>query len=515
MSGKENYYANHGQIIQDVRRYVKRSKIEQELLNRTLKDVHGSTNLVGMPRTGKSSIIYQTYLKNKNEYFAQNKIIIINLSMNEFDDAKQFFLRIAQLIMKFLKERQIDDDYLNSIYSMMPDSSDIYFELQMLLEAVRSDIGRIVCIIDEFDYSQRLFKDYPSGFNKLRELAYQPETDVTFVFVSRRLVRELVDSVGLTSPLVNILGSPIYVTPFDEVEFQEYLDKAADFGLELSDADRTNLMTITGKIPYLLDLLMYEYCNYDGKMKIKEIYEMKKGTLLEEFNHLSNLLQDQDLLKTLFMLLAKTEDNLDRAKLKTLTNYGLIIDDKQQYHFFSKEYQRYLYLKKQMMQFDELWKITERKLRNLMAMILKEIYGQDWEKKILERYSSLLKEANKTKDRMQRDFIMDNSMYDFQVDFSIVDSTNTSTLFQLYANEYDFFEPIFKVSYDEFIRITDDIVKTRNRFAHNNEEVLDPNFIDKVKNEVINLLDRINDYLKYPDNYPSVKDILYNKLVNL
>ena len=92
MSGKENYYANHGQIIQDVRRYVKRSKIEQELLNRTLKDVHGSTNLVGMPRTGKSSVIYQTYLKNKNEYFAQNKIITMNLSMNEFDDAKQFFL---------------------------------------------------------------------------------------------------------------------------------------------------------------------------------------------------------------------------------------------------------------------------------------------------------------------------------------------------------------------------------------------------------------------------------------
>ena len=56
----ENIYEDFGRVMSDNKRYISRS-LEVDIINRVFGGNFGSYSLVGLPRVGKTSMIYKLF----------------------------------------------------------------------------------------------------------------------------------------------------------------------------------------------------------------------------------------------------------------------------------------------------------------------------------------------------------------------------------------------------------------------------------------------------------------------
>ena len=219
---------------------------------------------------------------------------------------------------------------------------------------------------------ENFFSDFAEGFNILRELAYQPETNVTFIFVSRRMVTELESSADI-STLANILGKPIYVKGYNEEELEEYYSRNELYGVSITDEDKAKVLEITGAQPYWLDILMYHYVENEGRNKdFESLFNENSGVLYNEYERLMSLLDEQHLLNKLYQIVIGPAYDYTKADVQKLYDYGLIGIENKQATLQSKKLLEYMRMKEATFDFYPLWNKTERRMRNLLKYKLKE-----------------------------------------------------------------------------------------------------------------------------------------------
>lgn len=322
----QNIFAGYGKIVTgDL--YVHRKKLETELCNRTINyDTYGSVSVIGMQRMGKSSLVYNTIVKKAGDYY-KNGIIIINCSMNNFADPESFFKGIINAIYEVLEEYDNIDIKIERRYNKVSESTlkdGCVKNIQSFFRLLLKNGKRVICVIDEFDHSRKLFADFNEGFNVLRELAYQPETNVTFVFVSRRMVTEL-ESTADISTLANILGKPIYVTGYNEEELKDYYIRNEKHGIFVSDENKEQILNITGAQPYWLDILMYHYVESSAENRnFESLFNENSGVLYNEYERLMSILDEQHLRDKLYQIVIGPAYDYTKADVQKLYDYGLI-----------------------------------------------------------------------------------------------------------------------------------------------------------------------------------------------
>jgi len=300
----QNIFAGYGKIVTG-ELYIHRESLEKELKNRTLNyDVYGSVSIVGMQRMGKSSLVYNTLISEAEHYYSKG-IIIVSCSMNNFATPESFFKGMIDIIYEeFENHEDIDmkiERKYNKIRELQLEDGGIK-NIQSFFKLIKKLGKRVILVIDEFDHSRKLFDKYPEGFNVLRELAYQPETNVTFIFVSRRMITEL-ESVAEISTLANILGKPIYVKNYSDNELIEYFNRNKNYGIEISEEDKLKIVNITGAQPYWMDILMYHYIEAkDSKKDFESIFNETNGVLYSEYERFMILLDEQHLLNKLYQI---------------------------------------------------------------------------------------------------------------------------------------------------------------------------------------------------------------------
>lgn len=480
----QNIFAGYGKIMTgDL--YVHRKNLEDELCNRTVNyETYGSVSIVGMQRMGKSSLVYNTLIAKADDYYNKG-IIISSCSMNSYHTPESFFKGIVDGVYDIIKDHDDVDVKIERRYSNVSKTSlkdGCVKNIQSFFKLLLQYGKRVICVIDEFDHSRSLFSEFAEGFNILRELAYQPETNVTFVFVSRRMITEL-ESAADISTLANILGKPIYVTGYSDNEFQAYLERNEKYGIKISEDDQNLLLEMTGAQPYWLDILMYQYMeNEKADKNFEQIFNDNCGVLYNEYERLLKLLDEQKLLDKLYQIVVGPAFNYSRADVQKLYDYGIINISNEKAVLRSSKLLEYMQMKEFTFDFYPLWNKTERRMRNLLKFKLKEKYGEAWEEKIKDIYivpnchpmslggyltaaSALQKKVSNQKD-----------LYIQNVTYSIVEALTTAGLFAFYVKEYASFQDIFGMDKNEFSKITAHLTKARNPYQHNNDDLIDPAF---------------------------------------
>ena len=482
-----NSFAGYGKIGTG-ESYIHRRELETELENRTLNYQNfGSVSVVGMQRMGKSSLAYNVFSARADEYYPKG-ILITSVSMNNYSNADSFFRGIVDSVYELIDDNDGVDVRLEKRYQRVAESKlsdggvkSIQGFFKYLLKSQR----RVICVIDEFDYSRKIFAEFPEGFNILRELAYQPETNVTFVFISRRMVSELEASTGI-STLANILGKPIYVKSYSDEDIRLYFSRLSKAGIRLSEDEKKELREITGYQPYWCDLIMNYYCNsVNAGISLDDVFDRNRGVLYTEYENMMKLLEEQSLLSPMFQIILGPAYDYTQSDVQKLYDYGIVHFENSRAKAISEKFYDYLKLREGSFDFYPLWNRTERNLRMLMKAKLREKYGENWEQRIKAAYirpgtddgcqmtlSKFLRYAVDLQSRVERQ----TDLYIQNASFSIVEGLTTAGLFALYIREYSLFEPVFSMTKDEFRKMTDHIAKARNPYQHNNDNLIDPAF---------------------------------------
>lgn len=485
----QNIFAGYGKIVTG-KLYIHRKALESELCSRTIKyDTYGSVSVVGMQRMGKSSLVYNTIVKKAEDYYDKG-IVIINCSMNNFANPEAFLKGIVDIVYEALESHNGIDHKIERRYNRVVESDleeGCVKNIQGFFKHLLKSGKRVVCVIDEFDYSRKLFANFSEGFNILRELAYQPETDVTFIFISRRMVTELESSADISS-LANILGKPIYVKGYNDEELEDYYKRNENFNISVSDENKKQVLNITGAQPYWLDILMYHFVeSKNGNRDFESLFNANSGVFYNEYERFMSLLKEQHLLDKLFQIVIGPAYDYTKADVQKLFDYGLIRIENEQATLHSKKLFEYMRMKEGTFDFYPLWNKTERRMRNLLKYKLEKKYGLEWEDEIKKRYiisgchpmslSGYLTSALGLQNRVkkQKDLYIQNASY------SIIEALTTAGLFAFYVKEYKLFECVFGDDRAEFIRITKHLTRARNPYQHNNDDLMEPAFKNLTK----------------------------------
>ncbi|MBQ3335309.1 MAG: AAA-like domain-containing protein [Eubacteriaceae bacterium] len=425
-----------------------------------------------------------TIVKKAEDYYERG-IIIINCSMNSFANPESFFKGIVDTVYEVLEDYDDIDVKIERRYNKVVEATleeGCVKNIQSFFKLLLKSGKRVICVIDEFDHSRKLFSNFSEGFNILRELAYQPETDVTFIFISRRMIAELESSAGI-STLANILGKPIYVKGYNDEELEDYYLRNEIYGISISEADKEQVLNITGSQPYWLDILMYHYVQSAGENKdFESLFNENCGVFYNEYERLLTLLDEQHLLEKLYQIVIGPAYDYTKADVQKLYDYGIIGIENGQATLQSKKLLEYMEMKEGVFDFYPLWNRTERRMRNLLKYKLKEKYGDTWEEQIKELYikpechhmslggylSTALDLQNKVSN--QKDLYIQTASY------SIIEALTTAGLFAFYVKEYKLFQTALGMDKNEFSKITAHLTKARNPYQHNNDDLIDPAF---------------------------------------
>ncbi|MCR4791795.1 MAG: hypothetical protein K5871_03530 [Lachnospiraceae bacterium] len=490
----ENIYADYGNII-NTSRYINREEAEAQVRARLLdNDAFGSMGLVGTQRIGKSSLAENVFKKNRKELL-KDKVMVLDLVMYNYNTPDSFFRAIADQAFEILEDLDEVTSKLERRYNRIADSSVEETggeRIRSFFKQVVSEMGyRVICIIDEFDYSKKLFKDYPEGFFVLRELAYQPENKIGFLFLSRHLMAELEAGVGFdVSNFSNILLNA-YLSEYTDGELDKYFANLASAGVEVTDEIRNQYLDITGRIPFWMDILSFHYINSlenGDDESLYEIFEDHQEVFYGEFQKFFALLEDQDLLKALYqVVLGPMGDDATPRQITRLKNYGLIDGDEETgFRTISKYFRRFMVMKEQTVDFYPLWNRTEKLLRMTGAAGLKKKYGDDWEADLENVHVKPDDSANghgnyKTigdhilgAKRQIDDMKRKTAVYEIDAsEINLLNGTTTGGLASILKAEYnDCFRDVFRMPLGEFSPLIDKLTAARNPYDHNNDNLI-------------------------------------------
>jgi hypothetical protein len=403
-----NPFADNAGIVTG-NRFVGRQSEINEIHTRVLGELYGNLAIVGLPRIGKSSLVWNALVPLKEELI-QERHILAYISISSGDNAVNFFKGLALAVLdeiEFEKElvdifRRLEGIY-NDIKSNKNDRFDFLNQVKKFFKFCKRSNLRTTFILDEFDYSENIFS--VADFQFLRELSTLPETKICLVTVSRRTIQELEPENGAISNFYGVF-SELRLQLFSENDLKAYWQIVENLGLEVSEEYKKEVFYFVGSHPYWLDMVNYHIFNGMKAEKksslelLSEIGSELKKFLWDNYDDIISLM-DKECLKCHFIqAVVGPVVNLTQMSIERLTKYGLIqpFSAREKYGtYFQSLIDAGLanendisynsisthlndYLKQKEIEFDiwALWNEAEHQVRNLITVHLKEKYGADW-----------------------------------------------------------------------------------------------------------------------------------------
>jgi len=403
-----NPFADNAGIVTG-NRFVGRQFEIDEIHTRVLGELYGNLAIVGLPRIGKSSIVWNALIPLK-EKMLHEKHILAYISISSGDSAVNFFKGLALAILDEIEfEKELVDIIrrLRSIYNDIKSSQNDRFEFLNQVKKFfkfckRSDL-RTTFILDEFDYSENIFT--VADFQFLRELSTLPETKICLVTVSRRTIQELEPENGAISNFYGVF-SELRLQLFSENDISAYWQRVESLGLEVSEEYKKEVFYFVGSHPYWLDMVNYHVFNGTKAEKkssielLSEIGSELKKFLWDNYDDIISLMEKEGLKSHFIQAVVGPVVNLTQMGIERLTKYGLVqpilarekygtnfqtlIDaglvNESDISYNSLSIHLNDYLKQKETEFDiwALWTEAEHQVRNLIKIYLKEKYGDDW-----------------------------------------------------------------------------------------------------------------------------------------
>lgn len=514
-----NPFADNAGIVTG-NRFVGRQFEIDEIHTRVLGELYGNLAIVGLPRIGKSSIVWNALIPLK-EKMLHEKHILAYISISSGDSAVNFFKGLALAILDEIEfEKELVDIIrrLRSIYNDIKSSQNDRFEFLNQVKKFfkfckRSDL-RTTFILDEFDYSENIFT--VADFQFLRELSTLPETKICLVTVSRRTIQELEPENGAISNFYGVF-SELRLQLFSENDISAYWQRVESLGLEVSEEYKKEVFYFVGSHPYWLDMVNYHIFNgmkAEKKSSIEllsEIGSELKKFLWDNYDDIISLMEKEGLKSHFIQAVVGPVVNLTQMGIERLTKYGLVqpilarekygtnfqtlIDaglvNESDISYNSLSIHLNDYLKQKETEFDiwALWTEAEHQVRNLIKIYLKEKYGNDW------RDSFILANPRKENDifRLEDMRTRNKKTFGNSASDNLVNYTYPQDMWNCFiSSDWTWFQRILagqQANWREKFLL---LAKVRNPIAHSNRDFVIQDEQTKAKEICNELITNIN-----------------------
>ncbi|RKY44739.1 MAG: ATP-binding protein [Candidatus Omnitrophota bacterium] len=470
----QNPFASYGNIVYG-ERFIGRKDALRIFQSRIIRPREaGNLAIIGLPRIGKSSLVYKALIERKKELVAQN-LLPIWINLGTYDEAPVFFRSLITHCVDDMKGLNWLSEPINRAASRVFNDkiswSEGYYDIQRFFQKVRQAGYHILLILDEFDHARHLFKGNIVGFQRLRDLADNPEWRVNFITTSRRSIRDIEMQTQAISTFDGTFHKH-YLAMFSDDDLEEYFARLESAGVSVSTLAKDRIYFYCGGHPYLLEMLGYEICELfreEQNVNVDKAAYRVEQSFLDYYDRTASLLQEDRSLHKLLQILFGPVVDVKQIDIDELLRYGLIKLRKQEkYVAFSEHFHIFLNLIEREVDLWPLWRETERALRGVITSKMLEQYGENWIENLKKARPNLKAIFDKCREAQSRE----KKLFGSRASRSLIDFTYPSDLFQIIFAEWSVFQPIFGKDKNYWDQRAQLLSKVRTPLAHNRDESL-------------------------------------------
>lgn len=505
-----NPFADYGGIVFGDR-FVGRKLEIQRIEQRVFGSAYGNIAIMGLPRIGKSSLVWQSIMTKKEQLEAE-KTLPIYFQTGSCKNSTLFFQQLVSLLDEELSLICDDPRYENNVKkvvdTVIANNNPVEFSnaIQKYFKFVKRLGYKIIYILDEFDSVQKIFE--VADFQMLRELSYNPDTKICLVTCSRKTIQEIEAVNGAIS---NFYGtfSEIRLGMYNDDDLSEYWSRVPA-GFTIDENYKSTAKFYTGNHPFLLDVFN-DFCLKNGFTSIESELQLEeiRLNLWHQFKTIQDTLVNEDLLdKAIQLVLGPVYDvtGIEEEKLLKYQFIHLVDNEEkikvlgrlvgpmiggQSYMCFS-DYFTLFFDQEHLQNIDywPLWSETERHIRKLIKIYISEKYSSDWETEMIAQYGS--SESWMTKfNRLKSTREHDKKLFEKASD-DLVDYTQTPEMYEVFMNVawQDWFGKVFEGQKKDWAKKFSYLAAIRNPMAHNNKEFISKEEIQKAT-DLCNEINRV------------------------
>lgn len=520
----QNPFSDYGQLIKG-KRFAGRKQEIKAIQNRVIGESFGNIAVMGMPRIGKSSLVWNALMSIEDEQIKKGNIVI-TIYVGEISTSIDFFKKLVFMVLDKLEDisserNQINTEKLLSIYRDIKNTKE-RFDFDILIDKFFRFLFkfgyRATFILDEFDNISRFFT--VADFQKLRKLASQEEWKICLVTTSRRTIQEIEPENGAISNFYGIF-SDLRLGLFSREDLFEYWEISESFKIEISDEYKRQVKYLVGHHPFLIDLYNYEAFNLisnqkeasDDSLSLKIESELKLN-LYDNFEKILSLMKEeglyskaiqfilgpvydvtpideQKLLKYQFIRLV---DNSEKLKILK-ESLGIKKDNSNHsYVCFSDYFTELINLKFNDIDYWPLWNQTEKSVREIIKEYIFETFGENWELSYLRKHE---KSEGKLKGIRKLDEVRSSTKNKFGslASSHLIDYTFPRDMYDLFiSSDWSWFEKVFGETKNEWGKRFNTLAEIRNPIAHNNSEFISSEDLKNAKKYCETIINKITQW---------------------
>lgn len=488
-----NPFADFGGIVHGDR-FIGRKDSINRIKERVLGPTYGNLAIMGLPRVGKSSLVWHAIMDCKEELLEINTIPIF-FEAGSCVDSNEFFKKMVTLLYDEL-EFYCDDEKYQKFANRIIDSLRSEYDkdlIQKYFKLVKRFGYKTIFIFDEFDSVQSFFSK--ADFQLLRELSYNPDTHLCLVTCSRKTIEEIEVKDGSIS---NFAGtcSDLRLGMFSKEDVLEYWDHFDKYW-KTDDTYKNAISYFTGNHPWLMDKVNSQMFNRDITNELLSKFDDVKLELMEVLDNVVSTIEKEHLLDSAIQVVIGPYYDSNQKQIEKLLKYEFIkkvsleykellfsgmkvgpswdgycytcFSDYSTLDFYRRYYANVPYV--------SVWSDTENLLRYSVKEFLLTNFSEDWECELtsslstnppfptfpIDKWKTNFKSLKTNRDKMIQNFPTMNGGH-------LVDFTLTAQIFDLFIrpNWKWFNTHIFKGSREEWNTKFDFLTTLRNPVAHNN-----------------------------------------------
>ncbi|MCL0070614.1 ATP-binding protein [Dehalococcoidia bacterium] len=473
----QNPFANYGNIAYG-EHFIGRKDALMIIENRIIRPREaGNLAIIGLPRIGKSSLVYKALIEHKRELVTQN-LLPIWINLGTYDEAPVFF---RSLIIHCVDEMEglnwLSEPIDKAACRVLDDKiswSEGYGHIQRFFEKVRQVGYRILFILDEFDHARYLFKGDIVGFQRLRDLADNPEWRVNFVTTSRRSIRDIESQTQAISTFDGIFHKH-YLAMFNSDDLEEYFMRLESVSIPVFPHVKDRILFYCGGYPYLLEMLGYEITEMFREeqsarsARVEEAAHRVEQSFVDHYDRTISLLQEDGSLHKILQVLFGPVVDVKQIDIDELLRYGLITRKAQEKCVaFSEHFHTFLNLIEREVDLWPLWRETESALRGVITSKMLEQYGENWVEDLEKARPNLQSIFDKCREAQSRE----EKLFGSRASRSLIDFTYPQDLFAIIFAEWSIFKSVFGKDKNYWDQRGQLLGKIRTPLAHNRDESL-------------------------------------------
>ena len=470
----DNPFSGYGGIVSGDN-FIGRISDKQVIIRSLIESKNpGNLAIVGEPRIGKSSLVYESLIR-KREPLTKSKILPIMLNLGLFNNAEDFFITLVTTCEKEMAKLRWLSPKMGEILKTIKNRNlltmEKYMAIQSFFEEVVNEGTRVIAIIDEFDHARKIFQDDVTSFQMIRELSYRPEWHISFLTTSRRNIKDIETQSKGISNLDGIFDKH-YLGMFVKEDQEAYYEKIQTVGLQLTESDKEQIMYYCGGHPYLLAMLGYEIIETQKSSNnygVEKAFHRKSQSFIDYFDHIMDLLEEDKSLAFVLDALDGPIDSSTKNRFEKLLHYGLFSHDADgRYTAFCKYFSSFIHLVQREKDYWPIWSKTERALRNIVSIILSRHYGENWLADIEHEQPKLTKYL----DNMRKRQAMQQKDFGSRAATNLIDIAYIDELFSIILSQWDLFKTLLGRDQQYWNSHRELLGKIRNYYAHNSEDCI-------------------------------------------